>query len=381
MQNKHGVPTRIPGVDLLKLLAMLMVVVLHLMGHGGILNELHRAADGPSSFVWMYFYSIAICAVDLFGLISGYLLVGSSGKTRRIVSLYCHVAFYTILITVLFAIFAPARIRPSDYIWALIAVFGSYWYISAYACVLLTLPLWNAFLRDCDLLENPYRVLMCLAVMLLGVILIKTGRDPFMFHSGYSCTWLVVLYLLGGLLRVNADIIRTIRSRIGFKRLAGCYFLVVLIPAVSLFFLPKSISVFLYTYTSPGVLLCAVILFEMLCETKISFVPINRLLTTLAPCALGVYLIHDHPLIRSCLRGQLASVAGKHTLLSILEVSGLAVGIFIGGLSVDFLRGQLFQLLRIQSLGIQLETWSETLIDTMTKKVRAPDNMSKNQRT
>ena len=88
----------------------------------------------------------------------------------------------------------------------------------------------------------------------------------------------------------------------------------------------------------------------MLCETKISFVPINRLLTTLAPCALGVYLIHDHPLIRSCLRGQLASVAGKHTLLSILEVSGLAVGIFIGGLSVDFLRGQLFQLLRIQSL-------------------------------
>ncbi len=327
----------------------------------------------------MYFYSTAVCAVDLFGLISGYLLAGSSGKVRRIVSLYCHVAFYTILITVLFAIFAPSRVRTSDYIWALIAVFGSYWYISAYVCVLLTLPIWNAFLRDCDLRKNPYKVFMCLAVILLGVILIKTGRDPFEFRSGYSCTWLVVLYLLGGLLRVNADIVRTIRLRVGIKTLLGGYFLSALIPAASLLFFSESVSDFLYAYTSPSVLLCAVILFEILCEVKIPSASVNRHIATLAPCALGVYLIHDHPLVRSCLLERLSFVAEEHVLSGVLKVSGLALGIFIGCLAIDFLRRQLFQLLRIQALGIRLETWSETLIDTLMKKIRIPGNINENQ--
>ncbi len=45
MQNNRGMPVRFSGVDLLKLLAMLMVVILHLMGHGGILSRVHHAAN------------------------------------------------------------------------------------------------------------------------------------------------------------------------------------------------------------------------------------------------------------------------------------------------------------------------------------------------
>ena len=60
------------GVDLLRSLSMLMVVVLHVLGQGGILAALEAAPARGGSFALCWLLELACsCAVDCFGLISG----------------------------------------------------------------------------------------------------------------------------------------------------------------------------------------------------------------------------------------------------------------------------------------------------------------------
>ncbi|MCR5648942.1 MAG: acyltransferase, partial [Oscillospiraceae bacterium] len=59
------------GVDLLRIVSMLMVVVLHILGQGGLLD----AVSAPSlrhTLCWLLL-AAAYCAVDCYAMISGYV--------------------------------------------------------------------------------------------------------------------------------------------------------------------------------------------------------------------------------------------------------------------------------------------------------------------
>lgn len=58
---------RNPGIDFLRLLAMYLVVVYHLLFHGGILDA------GQNSGAAQLLRVLTLCAVDGFALISGYV--------------------------------------------------------------------------------------------------------------------------------------------------------------------------------------------------------------------------------------------------------------------------------------------------------------------
>ena len=59
------------GIDLLRMILMLMVVILHVLGHGGVLD-----ATTPLSAKYCVSWlieSFAYCAVNCYALISGYV--------------------------------------------------------------------------------------------------------------------------------------------------------------------------------------------------------------------------------------------------------------------------------------------------------------------
>ena len=86
------------GIDFLRCFSMFMVVMLHILGHGGILNN---ATSGSLNYgvAWLL-ETMAYCAVNCYALISGF--VGTKAKYRytNIVMLWLQVVFYTIIITV-----------------------------------------------------------------------------------------------------------------------------------------------------------------------------------------------------------------------------------------------------------------------------------------
>ena len=58
------------GIDLLRMVAMYMVIILHVMYQGGILGNL----SGNTEYAVSWFIeTVAYCAVDCYAIVSGYV--------------------------------------------------------------------------------------------------------------------------------------------------------------------------------------------------------------------------------------------------------------------------------------------------------------------
>ena len=71
------------GIDLLRMIAMFMVVILHVLGQGGILNTVSSLSLNYE-IAWFLEIS-AYCAVNCYALISGYVGINSKFKFTNII--------------------------------------------------------------------------------------------------------------------------------------------------------------------------------------------------------------------------------------------------------------------------------------------------------
>lgn len=73
------------GIDLLRIVAMMMIPLLHVLGHGGILGTL-TPLETHYEIAW--FLEIACyCAVNVYALISGYVGYGRKQKYANLIQL------------------------------------------------------------------------------------------------------------------------------------------------------------------------------------------------------------------------------------------------------------------------------------------------------
>lgn len=76
---------RLYGIDIARLTAMFMVVVLHNLGRGGVLDW---TMDSIGDAIYLALENYAIVAVNVFALISGYLSAGKPPRARSIFSVW-----------------------------------------------------------------------------------------------------------------------------------------------------------------------------------------------------------------------------------------------------------------------------------------------------
>ena len=92
------------NIDLFRIIAAFFVTVLHVLGQGGILES-----TSPSEINYWIAWFLEICAygaVNCFALISGYVMVNKTIKTKNIIGLWFQVLFYSLLFTSLFFVFS-----------------------------------------------------------------------------------------------------------------------------------------------------------------------------------------------------------------------------------------------------------------------------------
>ena len=128
------------GIDALRVLAMFMVTILHILTQGGILNASGRFTSQYEAG-WLL-QTMAFCAVNVYALISGYVWVYAKYRYRNLIELWLQVIFYTILITTLFGVLVPSSVSAMEWIKAIFPVmFNQYWYFSSYVALFLFMPL------------------------------------------------------------------------------------------------------------------------------------------------------------------------------------------------------------------------------------------------
>lgn len=109
------------------------------------------------------------------------------------------------------------------------------------------------------------------------------------------------------------------------------------------------------TYTSTFVVLSAIFLFIFFSKLKFGK-KTEKFINYITPAALGVYLIHTHPLVFNKLMKDIAMPLVNHgTAAMIFGSVAMALAVFIICIVIDLLRIQLFRLIRINALCKKLD--------------------------
>lgn len=339
------------GIDALRMLAMFMVVILHILTQGGILNATGRFTSQYEAG-WLL-QTAAFCAVDVYALISGYVWVYAKYQYRNIIELWIQVVFYTVLITLLFWVFIPDSVSAMEWIKAIFPVmFNQYWYFSSYAALFLFIPLLNVILEKME----KRKLQICIGMILLFFCCIQTlfYSDVFGTNDGYSAIWLMILYLVGGYIRKygKSENRKIAKFIVGYMIMIGFTWLSkLLIEILTLYFLGEvRAGNYLISYKSPTIFLAAVYL--LLFFEKMEISPSwKRVIRIFSPIAFGVYLIHNHPLVCSYfLKNRFVGYAALPWLVEILAVLGTAIFINLICYAIDFVRLELFKRLHIRQM-------------------------------
>ncbi len=379
------------SIEMLRLLAMMMVVSLHFLAKGRLLPALTEPMNGQGYLAWLL-ESFSIMAVDVYVLISGYFLVETGFRCRRVISLVLQVMFYTCLIPVL--LLAAGYLKPGEITFYNILqyVFPTnmlhYWFVSAYVLMFLFTPVLNAAVHAMKKtqLQAAIGILLLMESVSKTVIPVRLELD----NLGYDALWFLVVYLIAAYIRLygisffegktekNVGKEEFSGTVSGGNRLTGevkallCFFLsgfaiyglTLLIRGA--FFLTGQFENFIesaYGYNHLLTVCGAVSLFYVFKNRHIRENKVTSFLCRLAPCTFGVYLIHEHVHIRYEWPRWLGADSCNTPLSLLLHWLGAIVAVMIFGLAVDYLRNLLFLAAGKLLSGGRLDRWLRKVDD------------------
>ena len=334
---------------------MLMVVLLHVLGQGGILNA-SVGMRGKNEVLWLL-ESAAYCAVNCYALISGY--VNSKPKYSSLVLLWLQVAFYTLLITAGFAVFCPESVGVITVVKSIFPVTSSsYWYFSSYFCLFLFLPILSIVPEHFT--KKQYGTMLALMTVFFSVVSLMAGGDAMDLNTGYSAIWLAYLYLLGAYIKKYEPF----ESITPIKAIIGYLICVLVTWGFTVFadtvLLGTPLQIYcgvLLTYTSPTILGAGFFMFMLFKRINISSKAGKITVGLISSTSFSVYVIHSHPLITEhILNGRFAFIIDQPIPLLVLITLGITVGIYAVCSIIDVVRQVIFSALKLKNRLLSLES-------------------------
>ena len=98
------------GIDLLKIISMYMVVQLHVLGCGGILGNCEKFSF--NYYVAWFLEISAYCAVNVFAMITGYLMVEKKINRFKIIPFMAYCIFVFLINRSFFLLYSFSIINP-----------------------------------------------------------------------------------------------------------------------------------------------------------------------------------------------------------------------------------------------------------------------------
>jgi len=301
IQAEKQKPVHNVGIEVLRIISMFMVVILHCLGHGGVLNSTAKLSVN-NNLSWLLEIA-CYCAVDCYALITGYVCAKSKHKLARIVELWLEVLFYTVLVTIGFKIFSSDTVGLKDLIKAFLPVMSKqYWYFSSYFCLFFFIPVLNLIVTKSTKRQNQFLILTITIIFcVVGLLASYLGGDVFSIYGGYSFLWLAVLYIIGAYIKIYGFFTSKINKDYFLLSYLICVLLVwlskIVISLVTLrIFGSIKGSELLIAYNSPLILLAAISLLLYCSQLKIKRGV--KILTEISSVSFGVYLISEQNFIK-----------------------------------------------------------------------------------
>ena len=334
------------SLDLLRLIAMFMVVCLHILNHGEVMS----IANGKVYYILMGLRNLCIVAVNLYVMISGYFLVTQKFRPSKLIRLYIEVIFWGLAGFIFGIISGTTEFSVKTLIFGVMFPFSSgyYWFVSAYVILYLLSPILNFIIKK---LTRKQHLAVCLGLLFF----FSLWKDVFIFWNvfnmddGYSFGWFIVLYFVGSYLRLHADPKKWKLSWVWYFVIAA--FMTAVATVATL--LPGDaeavvVSVFdrITQYNSILVTLAAMFLFVTFLKFEIKGKVPQKIIGLVAPAALGVYLIHDNRYVRDYLWQNIVKTQNfdGNSIVTVLLTVGWAALVFVACLALSFVIKLIFSL-------------------------------------
>ncbi|MCQ2081846.1 MAG: acyltransferase family protein [Lachnospiraceae bacterium] len=331
------------GIELLRIISMISIMVLHIMGQGGVIENL--SVGGPQYFTAWALEIICFFGVTTYGIISGFVGVDAHYRVTNIIYTWLQVFFYTIIITTLFYFFVPEVVHGSAFLSACFPVFTEqYWYFSAYFGVFFLMPVLNFAIKNMD--RRMINITFGFFLTAFSVCPVIFSTDIFALREGYSFGWLLAAYFFGAYAK-KFDI---------FKKIKSINLLLIFCLATALTYAFKVVCDLvigkggdrLVQYNSPTVLLASLALVCLFSRIDIKN-KMGKLILAAGPLTFGVYLINCQPLVwKYLMKDRFISYADLNPALMVIRVLLVALEIFFIGIAVDALRRLLFEVIGLR---------------------------------
>jgi len=334
--------------ELLRIVAMLMIIALHYLVKGGIAVPYDKSDSIVNCAAWLI-EAFCIAAVNCYVLISGYFMVESEWRPGRVVSLLCQVLFYALLIPCVLigtGVISWGSMDIYDWFGCVLPIETEhYWFVTSYLLLYLFAPFLSAGIRQMEKRRLQLLTALLLAFFCLGktIFPVQLVTDRY----GYDFGWFLCLFVVAGYLRKYGIAWLEKRSHavMGYIVSSLSIWGLSLISHV----LGGRIDAFSYYEDMPYTynhLLCltgAVCLFYVFKDSSIRQEYTADMIRMSAPYTLGIYLLHEHVLVRyEWMRWlQAGRVAGSFRFVPHLIGSVMLVYTF--GTVVDMARAWIFR--------------------------------------
>ena len=346
---------RNPSFELLRIVAMLMILVLHYNSHAGVLPE----PGVPLTKVGIFstvLESFAITGINVYVLLSGYFLSASRIRLSRLLKLIAQVYFYTIIISLTMIAVGTYVVHSDNSVFKTVQYLfpissEHYWFVTAYIIMYIFAPIANAAV---DKLSRK-QLKLTITGLLIWFSFIKS-IVPVMFptdHYGYDYGWFICLYLIAAYIRKYNVILFHDAKRSALVYVLSCLMICIF-----------SIILHAYNFRFGGLnyysgvpfhynfvltLTGSLGLFSMFRFYRMKENRFADIVRFVGPLTFGVYLVHMHLEIRDRWLGWMEHLFGPvpvdgillygwHLIRSILLV-------FLAGIFVDWIRKMIFDFL------------------------------------
>ena len=346
---------------------MLMILVLHLFNQGGAYNVI-RKSGSINSAICTFLQFACLGAVNLYGMISGYVMLNGSFKLKRFFSLWLQVVFIAVSCNIVFSIICPAQMKDSYWIKSLLPLSQRlYWYFTCYAGVFLLSPVLNRGIRALTDRQAVYLLTGCIFLFcIVAAVGYAYNGDAFYLVGGYSVLWLLVLYVIGACLKKTGLLTRTKAWKL-LLVMAICFGLNCLLKYGDPPDLFKDLKTVAGKYISPFLVVFDICLFALLVRINFHAQMFRKLLSFAAPLTFTVYLLQLHPVVWDFLKNRLQFVEVFPAWTQIPFVLVLAFTAFLAGIALDWLRLQLFRLLRVDALCAAAEKLLRKIVEKFSR--------------
>ena len=296
MSEKKREIMRQPNLELLRVVAMFMVVVMHALGHGGVLE---KTEFGSVQYIFLWLIS-TLCqvAVPCFVLISGYFLCMSKFKLSRIIKLVFQVLFYTISLALVRIVCFDKSLSLSVVLHGIFPITSSeYWFITQYFLLICISPLLNHVISKIS--KRDFEITTISLTVLFSVIPTFFFWSKDYFSDGYDLPWFILLYFYAAYIRLYGN-----KIRYG----GGIYFLLSVICVASRVVIGTIANRTTGSYTGAGflyggnsifMLISSISLFSVFLKLKIYKEQAAYVINAVASYSIGVYLFHNNTAIRT----------------------------------------------------------------------------------